>query len=127
MVVGILGKLFYIASMFIRQVKKKNGKSGKTFFQYQLCQASRVEGKVKQYSILYLGSADLLEDSENRKSVLSVLKAMIFGQSLLFIDQHSSEAIELAEGYYEKFKIKYKDVDIEESVSLPTGRQAFLL
>lgn len=105
--------------MFIRQVKKKNAKSGKVFFQYQLCQACRVEGKVKQQSILYLGSAGLLEDNENRKALLKVLRAMIFGQSLLFINEYSADIVELANDYYGKFKIKYKDVDIEKSVSIP--------
>lgn len=105
--------------MFIRQVKKKNGKSGKTFFQYQLCQASRIEGKVKQQSILYLGSAELLGDNENRKSMLKVLRAMIFGQSLLFLNDYPSDIVQLAKGYYEKFQVKYKDVDIEKSVSVP--------
>jgi len=109
----------YIAVMFIRQVKKKNGKSGKTFFQYQLAQASRIEGKVKQQSILYLGSEPLLSDTENRKMLLDILQARIFGQSILFTEDYPVSIHELAEKYYEKFLIKYKDIDIEESVSIP--------
>jgi transposase len=109
----------YIATMFIRQVKKKNGKSGKTFFQYQLAQASRIEGKVKQQSILYLGSEPILSDTENRKMLLDILQARIFGQSILFTEDYPASIHELAEKYYEKFLIKYKDIDIEESVSIP--------
>jgi len=109
----------YIAAMFIRQVKKKNSKSGKTFFQYQLAQASRIEGKVKQQSILYLGSEPLLSDTENRKMLLDILQAKIFGQSTLFTEDYPPFIHELAEKYFEKFRIKYKDIDIEESVSIP--------
>ena len=105
--------------MFIRQVKKKNSKSGKTFFQYQLAQASRIEGKVKQQSILYLGSEPLLADTENRKMLLDILQAKIFGQSILFTEDYPKSIHELAERYFEKFRIKYKDIAIEESVSIP--------
>lgn len=109
----------YIAAMFIRQVKKKNAKNGKTFFQYQLVQASRIDGKVKQQSILYLGSEPLLSDNENRKILLKTLQAKIFGQSLLFAEDYPRYIHELSERYYEKFKIKYKDVAINESLSIP--------
>jgi transposase len=105
--------------MFIRQVKKKNSKSGKIFFQYQLAQASRIEGKVKQQSILYLGSEPLLVDSENRKMVLDVLQAKIFGQSILFTGDYPKSILELADRYFEKFQIKYKDIALEESMSIP--------
>jgi len=119
MVIAFWNFFDYIAPMFIREVKKKNGKGGKTFFQYQLCQASRIAGKVKQQSILYLGSSQLLEDGENRKSLLKVLKAMIFGQSLLFINDYPADIVQLARNYHEKFQIKYKDVDVGQSVSIP--------
>jgi transposase len=109
----------YIATMFIRQVKKKNAKSGKTFFQYQLAQASRIEGKVKQQSILYLGSEPLLSDTENRKMLLNILQAKIFGQSTLFTEDYPGFIHELVEKYFEKFQIKYKGIDIQESVSIP--------
>lgn len=105
--------------MFIRQVKKKNAKSGKTFFQYQLAQASRIEGKVKQQSILYLGSEPLLSDTENRKMLLNILQAKIFGQSTLFTEDYPGFIHELVEKYFEKFQIKYKGIDIQESVSIP--------
>ncbi len=105
--------------MFIRQVKKKNSKDGKIFFQYQLAQASRIDGKVKQQSILYLGSEPLLADPENRKKLLDVLQTKIFGQSSLFTEGYPGSIHELAEKYFEKFQIKYKGIDIEESVSIP--------
>ncbi|HEC44070.1 MAG TPA: hypothetical protein ENI20_14705, partial [Bacteroides sp.] len=92
--------------MFIRQVKKQNTKSGKVFFQYQLAQASRIEGKVKQQSILYLGSEPILADTENRKMVLDILQSKIFGQSILFTEDYPKSIHELAERYFEKFRIK---------------------
>jgi len=119
MVFALYVSFTYIAIMFIRQVKKKNAKNGKTFFQYQLVQASRIEGKVKQQSILYLGSEPLLSDNENRKMLIRTLQAKIFGQSLLFAEDYPGYIHELSERYYEKFKIKYKDVAINESLSIP--------
>ena len=109
--------------MFIRQVKKKNAKNGKTFFQYQLVQASRIEGKVKQQSILYLGSEPLLADRQNRKMLLDTLQARIFGQSLLFAKDYPRIIHELADRYYEKFKIKYKDLPMGKSISIPPKKE----
>ncbi len=109
--------------MFIRQVKKKNTKNGKTFFQYQLVQASRIEGKVKQQSILYLGSEPLLADRQNRKMLLDTLQARIFGQSLIFAKEYPGEIHELANRYYEKFKIKYKDLPTGKSISIPPKKE----
>jgi transposase len=109
--------------MFIRQVKKKNAKNGKTFFQYQLVQASRIEGKVKQQSILYLGSEPLLADHQNRKMLLDTLQASIFGQSLIFAKEYPGEIHELANRYYEKFKIKYKDLPTGKSISIPPKKE----
>ena len=105
--------------MFIRQVKKSNTKEGKTFYQYQLVQASRIEGKVQQRNILYLGSETLLADAKNRKDLLDVLQALIFGQPILFADNYPKEITDLAVQYHNKFLIKYKDLDLGSSVSIP--------
>lgn len=105
--------------MFIRQVKKKNTKSGKTFIQFQLCQASRVNGKVKQQSILYLGSPKILLDQDNRKYLCKALQALIFKQSTLFTDHYPSSILELAKSYHEKFIIKYKDVSLDATLAIP--------
>lgn len=104
--------------MFIRQVKKKNTSGGKTFYQYQLVQASRVNGKVKQRNILYLGSDPLLNNPEPRKELLTLLQAKIFGQPLIF-DNYSGQVEILAETYYQKFLIKYKDLPRGSVVSIP--------
>lgn len=105
--------------MFIRQVKKSNTKEGKTFYQYQLVQASRIEGKVQQRNILYLGSEPLLADAGNRKNLLDVLQALIFGQPILFADNYPKEITDLAAQYHNKFLIKYKDLDLGSAVSIP--------
>ncbi len=105
--------------MFIRQVKKKNSSTGKVFYQYQLLQAARVGGKVKHQNILYLGSEPMLADKDIRKKLLNLLKAKIFGQSQLFAMDYPKEITALAESYYQKFLIKYKDVPIGTAVSLP--------
>lgn len=108
----------YLAAMFVREVKKKNSKTGKTFTQYQLCQSSRIGGKVKQYSLLYLGSNALLEDADNRKALAKLMKALISGQSMLF-HEYPAEIVNLGREYYEKFQIKYKEVDIDKVMSIP--------
>src|SRR3989304_5252004 len=109
----------YIAAMFIRQVEKKNSKNGKIFYQYQLVQASRIEGKVKQQSILYLGSEPLLADAENRKMLTIALQAKIFGQSIMFTKDFPGFIHELASNYHEKFKIKYRDTSLDGTLSVP--------
>lgn len=120
--IGLLYVSLYIAAMFIREVKKKNAKNGKTFFQYQLVQASRIGGKVKQQALLYLGSEQLLENPDNRKMVLELLKATIFRQSTIFANDYPSQIKKLSEGYYEKFKIKYPDYSGDNSISIPPAK-----
>jgi transposase len=104
--------------MFIRQVKKQRSKSSKVFYQYTLVQAARVDGKVKQRSILYLGSDKLLENENNRKKVLAILKSKIFKQSELFPQDISEELKSLALQCYEKYCIKYEQ-DEENPTSIP--------
>jgi len=106
------------APMFIRQVKKQRSKNSKIFYQYTLAQAARVDGKVKQRSILYLGSDKLLENEANRKNVLAILKSKIFKQPELFPQDISEQAKRLAFQYYEKYCIKY-DQDQKNPTSIP--------
>ncbi len=104
--------------MFIRQVKKQRSKSSKVFYQYSLVQTSRIDGKVKQRTILYLGSEKQLEDPENRKTVLEVLKSKIFKQERLFPIDISPDLEKLALHYYQKYLVKYGQ-NAENSVSIP--------
>ncbi|MCP4055025.1 MAG: IS1634 family transposase [Mesoflavibacter sp.] len=104
--------------MFIRQVKKQRSKTSKVFYQYTLAQAARVDGKVKQRAILYLGSDKLLEDQDNRKKVLAVLKSKIFKQSELFPQDISEDLKRLALQYYQKYCIKYEQYE-ENPTSIP--------
>ena len=104
--------------MFIRQVKKQRSSSSKVFYQYTLVQAARVDGKVKQRSILYLGSDKLLENTDNRKKVLAILKSKIFKQPELFADQATEELKRLALQYYDKYCIKYGQ-DEQNPTSIP--------
>lgn len=73
---------------------------------------------MKQYTILYLGSNPLLEDKENRKMLAELMKVRISGQSSM-LEDYPEDIVKLAEEYYEKFKIKYKGVDIENVMSIP--------
>lgn len=104
--------------MFIRQVKKQRSKSSKVFCQYTLAQTSRINGKVKQRTILYLGSEKLLEDKTNRDFVLSILKSKIFNQPELFLQDIPRELKVLALQYYDKYCIKYEQ-DEENPTSIP--------
>ena len=104
--------------MFIRQVKKQRSKTSKVFYQYTLVQAARVDGKVKQRSILYLGSDKLLKNEDNRKKVLAILKSKIFKQQEIFPRDVSGELKRLALQYYEKYCVKYEQ-DEENPTSIP--------
>ena len=106
--------------MFIRQVKKQNAKQGKVFYQYQLVQAARVDGKVKQHQILYLGSDKELDDKKIRKEVLILLQSKIFKQNLI-VNDYCDISERLAKQYYQKYLIKY---DVEPSgnkIVVPTS------
>lgn len=83
-----------------------------------MAQTVRVEGKVKQRAILYLGSDPLLEEKNNRAIVLDILKSRIFGQDTIFPDHPPKHLLDLALSYYEKYCIKYGQDD-KAVVSIP--------
>ncbi len=93
--------------MFIREVKKQRSKDSGIYYQYQLVQSERIEGKARQRIILYLGSDPLLHDKENRVIVLAILKAKIFQQPELFPRQTDAALNKLADEYYKKYRIRY--------------------
>ena len=105
--------------MYIRSIKKQRSKDSKVFYQYSLAQTYRTDGKVKQRSILYLGSDPILADKQNRSLVLEMLKAKIFGEVTLFPKNPPRELLELAEGFYEKYCLKYGDAPVKNAVSIP--------
>lgn len=105
--------------MYIREVKKQRSKDSKVFYQYNLVQTSRIDGKVRQRVILYLGSESLMEDKENRRIVLNILKALIFKQPRLIEEQADKKLKDLAQMYYQKFCIKYNNDDQKALVSIP--------
>jgi len=104
--------------MFIREVKKKNTNNGKVFYQYQLSQASRINGKVKQSQVLYLGSDTELNDKKVRQEVLEQLQSKIFKQALLF-SEYSIISQKLSEQYYQKYLIKYDSEPIGNKIVIP--------
>lgn len=105
----------YIATMFIREVKKQNAKKGKIFYQYCLVQALRENGKQKQKIILYLGSDPLMQNKKYRKSICQMLTAKIFEQTQAFELQAAlfknqadgAQILKLIELLYEKYLLKY--------------------
>ena len=107
--------------MYIRVTKKQRSADSKTFYQYSLAQTFRVDGKVKQRSILYLGSSPLMADKHNRAIVLSILKAKIFKNEDLFpqTDSFPKELEELALSYFEKYCLKYEQADVKNTTSIP--------
>jgi hypothetical protein len=105
--------------MFIRKVKKQRSKDSKVFYQYTLAQSARVNGKVKQRAILYLGSSTLLEDKNNRVIVLAILKAKIFGIKELFPINPSKELENLGLSLFEKYLLKYGESELVDGVSIP--------
>lgn len=109
----------YVCVMFIRQIKKRNSAKGKVFFQYQLVQNNRIDGKVRQRIILYLGSDALLNDKDRRKKIGQVLRDKIFERSLLFDFTLTEAEQSLVDKLFEKYQIKYPDAASEEKVSKP--------
>ncbi len=105
--------------MYIRAVKKQRSKNSKVFYQYSLAQSLRVDGKVKQRAILYLGSSELLADKINRSIVLEILKSKIFGIAGLFPVNPPKELHDLALSLYEKYCLKYGDDLVNDKVSIP--------
>lgn len=110
--------------MFIREVKKQRSKDSKIFYQYNLVQTSRIDGKVKQRIILYLGADFLLNDKENRSTVLDILKSKIFGQEKLFPQGAPQHLITLALSYYEKYCLKYGETDSKPASIPPPPKKA---
>src|SRR5680860_995196 len=110
--------------MYIRAVKKQRSKTSKVFYQYTLAQTLRVNGKVKQRAILYLGSSPLLEDRSDRSIVLGLLRSKIFGTEELFGNEELESAApvelrKLADELYEKYRIKYGDAPSKNEASIP--------
>lgn len=103
--------------MFIKEVKKQRSKKSKTFYQYTLAQTVRINAKVKQISILYLGSDTLLKDKNDRNIVLDILRSRIFKQPDLFPKDAPQRLRELATRYYEKYCLKYKEE--QNGISIP--------
>lgn len=107
--------------MFIREVKKQRSADSGTFYQYNLVQAARIEGKVKQTVILYLGSEAILRDKDNREVVLTILKSKIFGQEVLLYGKVDKALVDLAMSFYEKYLIRYPtDALVGSKVSVPS-------
>ncbi len=106
--------------MFIRQVTKQNSKKGKTFYQYQLVQAARINGKVKQNQVLYLGSEVELNNNNIRKEVLVLLQSKIFKQNLLD-NNYTEVSHKLANQYYEKYLIKYDTEPVDNKIIIPSS------
>jgi len=86
----------------IREVRKQRNKTSRVFYQYNLVQAARVDDKIKQRIILYLGSAPLLRDKNNCKTVLKALKYMIFKQADLLADKVPKNLFALARPHYDR-------------------------
>lgn len=107
--------------MYIREVKKQGKGQASTFFQYNLVQSARIDGKARQTIILYLGSDVLLKDKANREVILSILKAKIFGQEPLFPINPPKELFDLAISYFEKYLIRHK---IDNETGLSTAKNA---
>lgn len=104
--------------MFIRQTKKQRSKDAQVFYQFSLVQSTRINGKSRQRTILYLGSEPELCDKKKRKIVLDVLKQKINGEQSMF-NEVPARLMQLAKQYYEKYKIKYDGLEEEPTTAPP--------
>ena len=91
--------------MYIKEIKKNNTPNGKVFYQYQLSETYRVDGKVKQKAILYLGSHELLKNKDHRNIVANLLESKIKNIQVLSDDfvKTPLQLNQLAEQYYLRF------------------------
>jgi transposase len=55
--------------------------------------------------------------------LVNLLQVRIFGQTLLHEKDYPANIHRLAEKYYEKFNIKYKDINLEQALSIPPVRE----
>lgn len=111
--------IHYLCLMFIKEVKKQNGPLSRIFFQYHLVQNTRIDGKVKQHIILYLGSDTELQDKANRDIVCTLLKNHFFGRADLFAEELPPELVVLADKYIALFEKKYDGISIGQVLSVP--------
>ena len=118
-----VGGIVYLVPMFIRETKKQRSKDSKIFYQYSLVQSTRINGKARQRSILYLGSDTELRDKENRAMVLDVLKNKIMGRKPL-LSQIPQPLYDLALLYYNKYQLKYDGVEDTTTIGPPSQREA---
>ena len=79
---------------------------------------SRIDGKVKQNQVLYLGSDNALNDKWIRLEVLEQLQSKIFKQNLLN-NEYSEVSQNLAEQYYQKYLIKYDTIPVGNKIIIP--------
>jgi hypothetical protein len=103
--------------MYIKEVKKNNTPNGKVFYQYQLSETYRVDGKVKQKAILYLGTNELLKNKDNRTIVANLLEKKIKNEQILS-DDFLTESLalnQLAEHYYSCF-LQKRQKESQENV-----------
>ena len=112
--------------MYIKEIKKNNTPNGKVFLQYQLSETYRIEKKVKQRVIIYLGYNQLLETKQNRGIVAKLMESKIRNQPLLSDEllNISSELHQLAEHYYSRFLQKIQKENEENEGSEGNATQA---
>lgn len=99
---------FVYLYMFIKEIKKNNTPNGKVFYQYQLSETFRVNGKVKHKVVLYLGSDKLLNIRENRAIVAKLLENKIRNIEIISDElfQIPAELSQLVEQLYSKYQLK---------------------
>jgi len=109
--------------MFIRETKKSNVKGGNIFFQYTLIQVSRVDGKPRQQTVLYLGSRKFLKDKELRKTIGKALQDKIFQTTFLegmgAYDTLRDEYKEEVDKWYDKYLEKEQSKEALRSLARP--------
>ncbi len=114
--------------MWIKQIKKQNAPNGKTFYQYQLTETYRVDGKVMHKAVLYLGNHELLHDKNTRKLLGNVLENKIRNTASLFADMTGAteEILRLVEVYYERYLIKIGTKQSPEQIAKAADKREFV-
>lgn len=70
--------------MFIKEITKKNTKTGKAFHHYRLVESYRIGGKIRHRTILNLGEVVEIQSSEDRKMLANRIEEIINKQNAIF-------------------------------------------
>lgn len=102
--IGII--LLYNRSMYIREYRTKNKKSGKVYIKHQLVESYRTEAGPRQRVVMNLGKLNL--DRSEWRRLAFVLESRLSGQETLIEEKEITSEAERALKNYDFYKLRKK-------------------